>query len=147
MEKRGLSPVVANVLVILLVIAAIAILWAVVRPAIEGAGEQITTGTSCVALILNIEGCASDSLVGTVPPGLLTIDVRRSAGGGDIGTMKVIVDGTPQDPVDDTIVPDELETVTITTAGNEDASIQVAAVLADGKVCEPTTQTVTCTGP
>ena len=44
MNKRGISAVVANVLIVLLVVASVAIIWAVVRPTIEQAGEGIEAG-------------------------------------------------------------------------------------------------------
>lgn len=47
MNNKGLSNLVATVLIVLLALAAVAIVWGFVRPAIDDAGSQINLQTSC----------------------------------------------------------------------------------------------------
>ncbi len=58
-NKRGLSDVVTTVLIILLAIAAVLIVWSFVKPAIQKAGESLTT--SCIELELEPTSCDYDS--------------------------------------------------------------------------------------
>ena len=55
-NKKGISAVVANVLIVLLVVASVAIIWAVVRPTIEQAGEGIEAG--CFTVQVSPKSCA-----------------------------------------------------------------------------------------
>ncbi|MEK6820572.1 MAG: archaellin/type IV pilin N-terminal domain-containing protein [Nanoarchaeota archaeon] len=53
-NKRGVSNVVATVLLVLLTIAAVVIVWQVIKPMIEGTGEKIEA--SCIYVDLGIDG-------------------------------------------------------------------------------------------
>jgi hypothetical protein len=56
LNKRGLSQVVTTVLIILIVLAAIILIWIAVRPTIQSATEQVTA--DCVTLELKAAGCS-----------------------------------------------------------------------------------------
>jgi hypothetical protein len=151
LRKRGLSPVVANVLIILLVIAAVAIIWAVVRPAIEGTGEKITETTECISLDLSVVSCSVSDIDNVV------IAIKRGAGEVGLDVVRLVVDGsvydsgtTPVTIVSGQPIPQELGT---TTYGVVDTAVDftsgatkvsVGGILDSGQVCDPPSLTVTC---
>lgn len=139
LRKRGLSPVVANVLIILLVIAAVAIVWAVVRPAIEDTGEQIGTGTDCITLDFEILSCDSTG----------NVVVRRNAGGpvdlvnfrlsGDLGAAHSSTTGLGE------VATSSLAANTF--SGQNPAAgenLTIVALHSNGQVCNPTSDPVEC---
>lgn len=54
-NTKGLSGVITTLIIILLVIAAIGIIWAVVNPFIKGAGDDIASQTDCMALDIKVQ--------------------------------------------------------------------------------------------
>ena len=68
-NKKGLSDVVTTVLIILLVVAAIAVLWSFVGPTINKAGNQVNQQTFCLVNSVDIQSCThkgSDAFVSLV---------------------------------------------------------------------------------
>ena len=110
-NKKGISAVIANVLIILLVIASIGIIWAVVRPTIQSASEQVSS--DCFSLLINAESCAiidgicdggandgqpcTDN-AGCSPDGICefsaTVDVSRDPGPGTLSDIRFIFAGS-----------------------------------------------------
>ena len=144
MKKRGVSAVVATILIILLVIVGVSILWAAVRPTLEKTTEQISA--DCITLDLEITGCDPSA-------GVETITVKRNIGEGDLGGIKLIVDDVPCDT--NPITLDVLETNStqqcirdddvIGLIGGEDgSSVKIAAVLTGGQLCAPLRNPFTC---
>jgi len=83
MNNKGVSAVVANVLIVLLVVAAVAILWAIIGQTIGGAGDEIASQTTCQQVSLEITGCDAN-----------TVSVFRKAGGQGVeGKAVVSVEG------------------------------------------------------
>jgi parallel beta-helix repeat protein len=84
-EKRGLSSIVATLLIILLVLVAVAFLWAVVRNVIQGNAEQVSLGK--FTLDLKIKGVVRDA-------GENSMDVRikRNPGEGEFSGLAFIVE-------------------------------------------------------
>jgi len=78
MLKRGLSGIVTTVIIILLVLAAVAILWAAVRPALESSASSVGT-TEQFALSFSIVGATQDE----DNLNAVSVSVRRNAGGSD----------------------------------------------------------------
>ena len=89
-NKRGISTVVANVLIILLVLAAVAIIWAFIRPLITGTSEQITA--DCLTLELEVTRC--DQIIAGVSseggPWITNVSVNRDAGKGDLKRIRFV---------------------------------------------------------
>ena len=56
-NKKGISAVVANVLIVLLVVAAVAIIWAVINPVLRGAGDDIAAASDCQLVNLKAIDC------------------------------------------------------------------------------------------
>ena len=146
MNKKGISAVVANVLIVLLVVAAVAIIWAVVRPTIEQAGEGIEAG--CFTIQVNPESCdaTGDKL-----------RIYRRAGMGEITAFKILIEtdiGTTVYDGTAGVGINELETKTLTLGDYLDANDLGASVDENNKVdiaivvgeniCEPTGVPVTC---
>lgn len=59
MKKKGLSSVVATVLIILLVVAAVALIWTPVKRMISTQSEKVQG--NCLLVNINVEGCKSGS--------------------------------------------------------------------------------------
>ena len=137
MNKKGVSAVIANVLIVLLVVAAIAILWAVIRPTIEGAGEEIASSTTCQQVNVEVTGCTSDG-----------VTVFRGAGGpSDEGTGIVSVEGegTCEGQTNALLVLGSETIVTTSCGGNPSGQvIRTGLKLNDGTVCESVGEEFTC---
>ena len=162
MNKKGISAIVANVLIVLLVVAGVVLLWTAVRPTIEQASEQV--GADCVTVDLEVVSC---DLNGD------SVSVRRNAGSGDLSGAKLIIgDGTLD--CNEAEGLGELESVgcSVGTAGtcdNDGSSswddgdcdtgacteatgtnlvggeeVQVAAMVGDGNVCNPLRSAFIC---
>jgi len=56
-QKRGLSDVITTLLIILLAIAAVAILWVFVGPALRGGGVSVKTATDCLDTKIEVTAC------------------------------------------------------------------------------------------
>jgi len=142
MNKRGVSAVVATILIILLVIVGVTILWAAVRPTLEQTTDQI--GSECITIDLEITGCD----LATDPD---TVTVKRNIGEGELGGIKLIVDGTPCDTISSEL--GELESSTghgcIISEGTDitdftDKDLEIAAVVSGGQLCAPLRSPFTC---
>jgi len=52
-SKRGLSAIVATLLIILLTLIAVGIIWVVIRNVVQSGAEQVDLGTKCIAIELS----------------------------------------------------------------------------------------------
>jgi hypothetical protein len=139
MNKKAQGEVITTVLIILLVLAAIVIVWQVVNSTITKGSEQVESQTGCIGI--NIE---TSSKVG----GNLNRDfvAKRSAQGGTFtaSSLAVLVDGVRKTVTTDyTLVPatnplkSPLDTVTVTLNANATKSVEVA-IIGDGTTCPGT---------
>lgn len=83
-NKKGLSAIVGTLLIILLVIAAVGIVWAVLRGTIQGGADDIGLSDQC--LKISIKPTSVEYL-----NDIYTITYEREAGGADIAGVKLIV--------------------------------------------------------
>ncbi|MCH7568103.1 MAG: hypothetical protein IIA87_01660 [Nanoarchaeota archaeon] len=150
LKKRGISTVVANVLIILLVLAAVAIIWAFIRPVITSTSEQISA--DCLTIDLEIESCQVSGTCTGGESNCYDIRVKRNAGKGDLRELRFIFELTDESS---RVVPNpsslgELESLTYTLlyGGGIIAatSVDVAAVIKGEIVCNPIKAIVSC-GP
>ena len=81
-NKRGLSAIVATLIIILLVLVAVGIIWVVVRNLIQEGSEQIEISTKCLAIDLRAVS-VNETTAGTYSVTL------RLAGGETIGGVKI----------------------------------------------------------
>src|SRR3989344_2868324 len=88
-NKKGLSNIIATVLIVLLALAAVAILWSFVRTSIEGSGSQIELRTLCTTTIAKPTTCVN----GTDTKTTATVNVQLSSGDPkDIDSIIVALD-------------------------------------------------------
>ena len=99
MEKKGLSEVVTAILIVLLAVAAVVIVWAVIRPMIQSSSSQVQT--ACVTLDLEV------TEVDTVNN---MITIKRNVGEGELNTVKVVLNsGTESETQTLTVAEGDLE--------------------------------------
>lgn len=90
-NNKGLSTIVATLIIILLVLVAVGIIWVVVRNVIQGGVKQIDINSKC----LNIEisptkaNCAVNASDGG-NTGVCNVTVTRSTGSDEIGGVKLV---------------------------------------------------------
>jgi len=133
MNKRGLSQVVTTVIIILLVLAAIAIIWSFVRPVIESSSQQISA--DCSTIDLEVASCTTD---GT------SYVIKRNVGQGDLIGYKVISkDGFVTDVKNKLNELESSVAVALPSGHMDNSTLRVAAVTAQ-KTCDPLRAAVTC---
>ena len=108
-NKRGLSAIVATLIIILLVLVAVGIIWVVVRNVVQGGSEQVELSTKCIAVDLR-----AVSVTGVVgEDGNYSVSLKRNAGGEAIAGIKVsLFNETDNSGVLDFSAIPELETQT-----------------------------------
>ena len=84
-NKRGLSAIVATLIIILLVLVAVGIIWVVVRNVIQEGTEQVDISTKCIAV--DVRAVSVAPVVGS--PESYFVTLRRLAGGEVIGGGKI----------------------------------------------------------
>jgi hypothetical protein len=102
--KKGVSDVIATVLIILLVLAAIILVWNFVKGMITESAGNLDASQFSVSLSTQMTDLS----------GVASIPVIRNPGQGDIYAIKIVFknsSGSTFDYVNNTRVPDELETV------------------------------------
>ena len=115
-NKKGVSTIVANVLIILLVVVGVALIWAAVRPSIEEGSEGIQA--DCFTAQVETTGCTPDTSTATLNDWEVT--VKRNPGAGDLTGLKFRFEnaaGTVTE-IDDQLTAqlDELESKPFTSA-------------------------------
>jgi hypothetical protein len=138
-NKRGVSGVVVTILFILLALAAVLIVWGLVRSQVTSAGSQIEVASSCLKLSLEATKCESNGAG-------YDVLVKRGAGAptNEPSGMKIVfeaADGTTE-VIDSSIVPGELETANNPlTPSIIPAYVSVSGVFTTGEgkegICEP----------
>ncbi len=73
-NKKGLSDIIATVLIVLLALAAVAIVWGFIRPTFDRAGGAIETSQKCLDAEVRVTSCTTD---GDVTVQLVRGDVQR----------------------------------------------------------------------
>ena len=107
-NKRGLSAIIATLIIILLVLVAVGIIWVVVRNVIQGGAEQVDISTKCMAVDVRAVS------VNETSSGIYDVALKRFAGGEDIAGVKVALfsDTDNSGVLDFGIALDELQTST-----------------------------------
>ena len=78
--KRGLSDIITNVLIILLVLVAVGIIWAFVRPAIQGGAQQVAGASDCLAVNVVPTACSNTVTGATTGADLWNVTVSMGTG-------------------------------------------------------------------
>ncbi len=113
-NKRGLSAIVATLIIILLVLVAVGIIWVVVRNLIQEGAEQVDVSTKSIAV--DVRAVSVAPVIGS--PESYFVTLKRIAGGEAIGGVKIsLFNETANSGVlDGFLVLSELETKTETVA-------------------------------
>ena len=124
-NKRGVSGVVTAVLLILLVIAAIGILWVVVQNFVQQGTTGVSGSANCLSTTFDIESATTSG-----------VSIKRTGGSADVDALRVVSDGTlvtTHTPTGSFTIG-EIESISAAlTSGN---SVEVSAVFGD-TVCSP----------
>jgi len=97
-DKKGLSTIVATLIIILLTLVAVGIIWVVIRNVVEGGAGQIELSQKCLAVEL------SAVTVNETSSGIYDVTLRRGTGNqedigvGDFGELDAL--GTVTNTVD-----------------------------------------------
>jgi hypothetical protein len=137
-HKRGISAVVATILIIMVSIIAVVILWATLRPEIESGAEEVGKAQECFYLSLSIKNLTLDS----PDSGDLTVTVHRDSGKANLEKVRVLVDGSAYDKAE---VPQELETEDYVISGSDvtgGSEVEIAGILKGDVIC-PVSDTAT----
>ncbi|MFH1325292.1 MAG: hypothetical protein ABIH49_00785 [archaeon] len=86
-NKRGLSAIVITLILVLLGIVAVGVVWVVINNIVQSSSGQVSTGAKC----LEISVTATSVVAGAA--GEYDVTLRRSATGGDIGGVKMVLFG------------------------------------------------------
>lgn len=147
MTKKGLSDIVTNVLIILLVLVAVGIIWLFLRPTVSSVGN-VQGSTDCLTIDVQPVSCTGGN----------TVTIKRNAGVGALrGIVVVSTDPTTQAATPTTLaettsqvtaLKTELATTTYTYSATQAGKrITVAAIVAGAegtKTCPASTTYVTC---
>jgi hypothetical protein len=83
-NNKGLSTIVATLLIILLVLVAVGIVWVVVRNVVRNGSNQVDINTMC------IEAQVSATKVNETSPALFNVTLERTGGNTEIGGVKLV---------------------------------------------------------
>ena len=111
-NKRGLSDIVATLIIILLVIVAAGIIWVVVRNVVQSGAEQVEFGQKCFQVNIQHVTVTNTSLTD------YSVTLRRLAGGDEIaGVMVTFLNQTEGSTPHNFGTLAELETRTVSIPG------------------------------
>lgn len=142
MEKRGMSPLIITILVIVLSLASVGIIYAALRPLLSNTREQTTTSNACLTLNVAARQCVYNTTAAFVT-------LERKAGSGSFTGLSFVFDtpdGQKLRRLASTL--DQLETQTFEFTGPDVGRayrVDIAPFLASGKTCPVTGSPLTCT--
>lgn len=147
MEKKGLSTVITTVLIILIVLVAIAIVWAFINPVIKNSSEKAgSVAETCYSLTLEPERCKYLPGNGALTP--VSVRVERKSGTSNYqGLTFIFSDSVQSITRSDPTILGELETRTFTFS---DLSFRPAFFTIAGKAagsgasCEEIRPAISC---
>lgn len=131
--RKAQSQIITTILIILLVLAAIVIVWQVVRGTVEEGAESIPGQTDCLTTRLDISVPATNAQV---------LKVERGTGEGDLVGIRVFINDVAQSP-DVALSINELEgkdTTYSILAADQNKTIKIAKLVgedvANARLCE-----------
>lgn len=146
-NKKGISDVVTTVLIILLVVAAVAIIWSFVSRPLQQSGQALETSTNCLQISLAPTACSINS---SDSAGKATATYKWNSGSATISGVKVVFelkDGT-NDVVTGTAPAGVGSTQRAISTKSNATAVSVAAVItgSDGKdaTCSASLEKVAC---
>jgi len=142
-SKKGVSEVVANVLIVLLVIVGIAVIWSVVKPTIDKGAQGIGSAGDCFSSSVQAVSCTAGGAGGSG----WDVLVRRNPGAGDIDSIELLFENAAGNTelVTSTLTLTELSSGTASVDPVMTNAIKVNTVLRiGGQLCQVTSQPVNC---
>ena len=125
MNKRGISAVVATILIVLLSVAAVVIIWQVLKPAIQKSAGRVGTGCIDIDLTINSADCvtSNSNMKVTLNAGTLTAlkVAYYDANLNSVGAIQTITTGLP--------LALESKTLTLNPIGAGITKLNVATVV------------------
>jgi len=111
-NKKGVSGVITTVLMILLVIAAIGILWLFVSDFLETGLDSTSSVTECIQLDMDVVSAVIVADVPAAGDNTLEVTVKRNSGDVDLTELRFLVvsDETQQISMTPTTIPGVAET-------------------------------------
>lgn len=152
-SRRGLSDIVTNVLIILLVLVAVGIVWYFVQPFIRGSAGNIEGSQDCLTIDVVPVSCVENA------PGDYNVTVNRNSGGGTLQQLKLVfADSTgntkvvSQDTTMSEFESDVFNNVLTTPGVADAANLKIAAVVQitndpAGRTCDIRPAVVACNPP
>jgi hypothetical protein len=117
-SRKGLSTIVATLIIVLLVLVAVGIIWVVIRNVVESGAEQIDITNKCLAIDLQAVS------VNETSAGVYDVTIERSDGSAEVlGGIKVnILNGTDSSGVMDfpALTAAERDTLSLDTSTEGD---------------------------
>ena len=135
MNKKGLSAVVASLLIVLITIAAVLLVWNVIKKNLETNSAQLSQA-DCIKIDVAIDSCAANSalvsIAGSVAPTKLVVTFSdgTSSDVGQTTNTELLVGGKV--------------TYTPTTTGFEATLVTVTPYIGDDMACGTSAVTATC---
>ena len=150
-KTKGLSTIVATLIIILLVLVAVGIIWVVVRNVIDSGVDEIQSGSDCLAVEVKPTKVVCGVGTGGVGnDGTCNVTYSRSAGGDAIGGIKLVIQDDAGDTnyihdVSGNINPLATLTEALIITGIDNASSVEAVVYflddsGNEKLCAPSTE-------
>ena len=138
-NTKGLSEIVATLIIILLTLVAVGIIWVVIRGVVTSGTNQISTSSECTAVNLNAVA-AQETPAGS---GVYTVTLHRASGGGNLSGVRVSIlnaSGVSSGPMDFGIQLNSLDqkTQTFTTGVTAITGGQVSTNVTNGDSVEYT---------
>ncbi len=101
-DKKGVSAIVATLIIVLLVIVAAGIVWIVIKNIVEGSAEQIELQQKCLEVDLEYVSIADADFSGCEPGLGYKVTLKRTTGGDEISGVAVVLlnatdSGEPQE--------------------------------------------------
>ena len=145
MNNKGLSDVITNVLIIVLVIASVVILWTFLKPTIQQ-GAESTEAAQCLQVDLQAVSCTG------ISGNTADLTYKWTSGSGSVSGVKLVLGASDGTSVSiDGDVPDALTTIAEADAefgtGKTPKEFSVAAVItttSGNKINCPASQPVQC---
>lgn len=132
MENKGISTIIATLIIIGIVLVGASIFWVVTKNTLDGQSNNVKSMSQCVGVnlqITTVEACPASSTS-------CDVTVERGAGGGTISGIRAIVTddlSTLSGDSSSTLEPLEMTTITATGTALDDAATKakVAALVED----------------
>jgi len=130
MDKKGISTIVATVLIVLITVAAITLLWAAISPLID---KNLSSGTSC----FNVQNKLSIDVNKQYTcwnvsgnPSVIQIRVERAANTPNLAGFEAIIDDNGDSIINDSLIDDiSIASNTLTENGKKIFNFNLGSAL------------------